>query len=108
MEVLSVHINIDELSLYDYVMYTYNKNFDLTDEKRETLEKVLNNCYAKYVKVRQFKDEYALSERGFIGLLGVLVDSSRQDDLKLFGKRCYDEVLSKKQVKSLTMNVKSL
>lgn len=102
MKQVRVYLDMKDMNLYDYVTYMYQTHFDTSKEVKEVVKRYLNKCYAKYIKVGRFVEEYALEGRGIIALLGVLCDSTKQDEIERFGLRCYEESLaSKESIKTL-------
>lgn len=102
MKQVHVYLDTKDMNLDDYVTYMYQNHFESKKANMEIIKRYLNKCYAKYIKVGQFVEEYALEGRGIIGLLGVLCDTTRQDEIARFGLRCYEESLvNKESIKTL-------
>ncbi len=97
MKEFNIYIDTKNMSLEDYVLYVYQHKFQGEQANSEIIKRYLNKCYAKYIKVGQFVEEYALSNRGIMGLLGVLFDNNRQEEIEQFGLRCYEESLVKNE-----------
>lgn len=97
MKQVHLYVDVKDMNLDDYVTFMYQTHFESTKEVKEIMKRYLNRCYAKYIKVGQFVEEYALEGRGIIGLLGVLCDSSKQEEIAEFGLKCYEESLASKE-----------
>ncbi len=88
---------IDQMNLYDYVVMTFEKVCDLTEARMRSLNYYLGLCKAKYVNVAEFKSVFDIQD-GFYGILSVLTDISRSEELINYGNICYQESL--KQVEN--------
>lgn len=83
---------IDQMNLYDYVMTTFERYCDLTEGRRISLNYVLNNCMAKYVNVAEFKAVFGITT-GLDGILRVITDFEKFEELNQYGMNCYQEVM---------------
>ena len=82
-------INVDEMTLYDYVMKIFESHFDLTDGRFKALNYYLDNCYAKYVNMGEFKSVFLDSDEGFFAIIRIITDNNRLEDLNKYGLMCY-------------------
>lgn len=105
MKSFYIYLNTEDMNLYDYVMHTYLSRFDNSEESKRLLKKYLDNCNAKYIRVKQFVEEYSLNGRGIMGVIGKLSDETIQEELAEFGLKCYNERLLNEMNKE---NVKAL
>lgn len=83
---------IDQMNLYDYVMTMFERYCDLTEGRRFYLNYYLNNCMAKYINVAEFKALYGITT-GLEGILRVITDCEKFDELNKYGMNCYQEVM---------------
>jgi len=86
-------IKIDEMNLYDYVMVTFDRVCDLTEGRRISLNYYLNNVNAKHVNVALFKSVFEVGSLD--GILRVITDVERFDELHNFGNMCFEDDIKK-------------
>lgn len=72
-----------EMNLYDHVMTTLDSMCDLTEGRVMSLNFFLNNVNAKNVNTGLFYDVFNV--QSFIGLMALLTDMDRFDELHEFG-----------------------
>ena len=81
----------DEMNLYDYVMFTFDRVCDLTEGRRISLNYYLNNVNAKHVNVALFKSVFEVGSLD--GILRVITDVERFDELHNFGNMCFEDAI---------------
>ena len=84
-------IKTDEMNLYDYVMVTFDRVCDLTEGRRISLNYYLNNVNAKHVNVALFKSVFEVESLD--GILRVITDVERLDELHNFGNMCFKDAI---------------
>lgn len=84
-----MQVNIFEMNLYDHVMKTMDSMCDLTEGRLVSLNYFLNNVNAKYVNAGLFYDVFSV--QSFIGLMALLTDMDRFDELHEFGIMCQED-----------------
>ena len=99
-----VNVKIDEMSLYDYVMTTYDSICDLTEGRIVSLNYFLSNVNAKYVNVALFKSVFEVNS--FEDIMILLTDMERFDELHDFGIICFEE--AEREKNSIVSSNKSL
>ena len=82
--------SIDEMSLYDFVIGTFERHADLTEGRLVSLNYYLNNCYAKYVNFGEFKSVFLEDGAGFLSVMRVLTDPNKLEELNIYGLMCYE------------------
>lgn len=90
MYIKKENVNIDEMSLYDYVIRTYEKHADLTEGRLKTLNYYLGNCYAKYINFGEFRSTFLNNGEGFLSVMRVLTDPNKLEELNIYGLMCYE------------------
>lgn len=78
-----MEIKFFEMNLYDHVMTTLDRMCDLTEGRVNSLNFFLNNVNAKNVNTGLFYDVFNV--QSFIGLMALLTDMDRFDELHEFG-----------------------
>ena len=92
-----------EMNLYDYVMTTLDRMCDLTDGRVTSLNFFLNNVNAKNVNTGLFYDVFNV--QSFIGLMALLTDMDRFDELHEFGLMIQQDI-EKEQMSIIPSNMK--
>lgn len=82
-------IKMFETNLYDHVITTLDSICDLTEGRMYSLDFFLNNVNAKYVNTGLFYDVFNV--QSFIGLMALLTDMDRFDELHEFGVMCQED-----------------
>ena len=78
-----MEVKFFETSLYDHVMTTLDSICDLTEGRVMSLNFFLNNVNAKNVNTGLFYDVFNV--QSFVGLMALLTDMDRFDELHEFG-----------------------
>ena len=104
MQVRVVDMKENEMNLYDYVMITYDRISDLTEGRIVSLNYFLNNVNAKHVNVALFKSVFDVTS--FEGMMRLLTDVERFDELHEFGNMCLED--AEKEKASIVPSGKSL
>ena len=79
-----------EMNLYDHVMTTLDSMCDLTEGRLISLNFFLNNVNAKNVNTGLFYDVFNV--QSFIGLMALLTDMDRFDELHEFGLMVQEDI----------------
>lgn len=79
-----------EMSLYDHVMTTLDRICDLTEGRIMSLNYFLNNVNAKNVNTGLFYDVFNV--QSFAGLMSLLTDMDRFDELHEFGMMVQEDI----------------
>lgn len=79
-----------EMNLYDHVMTTLDRICDLTEGRVTSLNFFLNNVNAKNVNTGLFYDVFNV--QSFIGLMTLLTDMDRLDELHEFGVMVQEDI----------------
>lgn len=96
-------IKMFEMNLYDHVITTLDSICDLTEGRMYSLDFFLNNVNAKYVNTGLFYDVFNV--QSFIGLMALLTDMDRFDELHDFGIMCQEDY-EKEQMSIIPSNMK--
>ena len=83
-------INKDEMKLYDYVLTTFDRICDLTEQRYMALEQLLNNFNAKYINFGEFRAVFDLEDSGIFGVMALLTDPMKEAELNKYGLLCYE------------------
>lgn len=83
-------VNFFEMNLYDHVMTTLDRICDLTEGRIISLNYFLNNVNAKNVNTGLFYDVFNV--QSFIGLMALLTDMDRFDELHEFGLMVQEDI----------------
>lgn len=86
--------DINQMSLYDYVIEMFERHCDLTEGRRQSLDFYLSNCKARYVNVAEFKAVFGLES--FCDVLSLISDVDRFNELSNYGMMCYQEWIDSK------------
>lgn len=89
MQVRMVDMKVDEMNLYDYVMWTFETICDLTDGRLLSLNYFLNNVNARFVNVAEFKVVFEVTS--FEDIMRILTDEDNFDVLHEYGVMCEAE-----------------
>lgn len=79
-----------DMNLYDHVMTTLDRICDLTEGRVISLNYYLNNVNAKNVNTGLFYDVFNI--QSFIGLMALLTDMDRFDELREFGIMVQEDI----------------
>lgn len=83
-----------ETTLYDHVMTTLDGLCDLTEGRVMSLNFYLNNVNAKNVNTGLFYDVFNV--QSFVGLMALLTDMDRFDELHEFGVMIQEDIEKEK------------
>ena len=83
-------VKMFETNLYDHVMTTLDSICDLTEGRLMSLNFFLNNVNAKNVNTGLFYDVFNI--QSFIGLMALLTDVDRFDELHEFGVMVQEDI----------------
>ena len=89
-----MEIKFFEMNLYDHVMTTMDRMCDLTEGRVASLNFFLNNVNAKNVNTGLFYDVFNV--QSFIGLMSLLTDMDRFDELHEFGAMVQEDIEKEK------------
>lgn len=91
-----MNIDINTISLYDYVMKGFERHFDLTEGRLMSLNYFLGNCNARYVSFDDFKNVYGIDS--LADILKLITNEDYFDELRefgiLFGKNNNEDVFN--------------
>ena len=83
-------VKMFETNLYDHVMGTLDRICDLTEGRLMSLNFYLNNVNAKNVNTGLFYDVFNI--QSFIGLMALLTDMDRFEELHEFGVMVQEDI----------------
>lgn len=78
--------NVNDMNLYEYIITTFERHFDLTEGRFMTLNRLMNACNGRYVNVGQFKEFFGLND--FASILEFIDNMDNLDTLINYGKIC--------------------
>lgn len=98
-----MEVKFFETSLYDHVMTTLDRMCDLTEGRVMSLNFFLNNVNAKNVNTGLFYDVFNV--QSFVGLMALLTDMDRFDELHEFGIMVQEDI-EKEQTSIVSSDMK--
>lgn len=92
--VQTVNIEVNPITLYDYIIENYGRYFDLSTFRMMELERLLSFYHAKTICLTDFKEIFGLQEVGFFGILKFIVDHQNVEQVAQYGNMCLSDTLA--------------